>query len=139
MMKKLAVIFALVSMMSLASCNQEEKPSDAWQAKDMVVSSLSALYAGDTDSYLRHAYYGEHADSVADSVKVMLMRVALKRYVENINSRGGVASVVPIGSRKETDSVYFVDYALNFNDGTKEQCIRKVRFINGEWRICVTE
>ncbi len=138
-MRKLIAICVAVSVVSLVSCNNEEQPSDAKLAEDMVVSALNALYTGDTDYYIRHAYYGEQAGSTADSTKVMLMRMVLERYVNNINSQGGVAAVVPIGTRKETDSVYYVDYSLNFNDGTKERCIRKARFVNGEWRISVTE
>lgn len=134
MMRSLTILLIAVCSLVFVSCG-DDAPTPAEQASNVVTDALTALYSGNVDSYISHSDFGEPMDST----KVMLLRLVLKRHVDEVSSRGGLKGVEPISSSRETDSLYCVSYSLKFNDGTKMRCVNKVRSINGEWRLCISE
>ncbi len=134
MMRNLIALMIAVCSLVSVSCG-DDGPTSAEQASNVVTDALTALYSGNVNSYISHSDFGEPMDST----KVMLLRLVLNRYVDDVSSRGGLKGIEPISSNKETDSLYCVSYSLKFNDGTKMRCVSNVRRINGEWRLCISE
>ncbi len=134
MKRGLIVMLAAVCCVAPISCG-EDGPTPGEQARDAVVTTLTALYSGDVDTYIQNSDFGEPLDST----KVMLLRAVLNEYVSGVRDRGGLKGVVPVASVKEADSVYAVSYELKYNDGTVERCIKKVRHSGGKWNLCIIE
>ena len=39
----------------------------------------------------------------------------------------------------ENDSVAVVSYALRFGNGSRETCIKRLKKVDDEWKMCVSE
>ncbi len=134
MMRGLIVMLVAVGCTVFLSCRDEER-TPAEQAREAVVTTLTALYSGDVDTYIRNSDFGEPLDST----KTMLLRAVLNEYASSVRERGGLKAVSPVASVKEEDSLYAVSYELRYNDGTRERCVQKVRHTNGKWNLCISE
>ena len=123
---------SLLALLLLISCSSK---TDADRAQDVLVESLTAFYGGDIDAYISHSDFGTDLSAGKDS----LMRLVLQRYVDEVQQRGGLKEVEPIHAEQQDDSTILVNYALRFNDGSREMCIKQMRRRDGEWRMCVGE
>jgi len=119
-------------LLLLSSCSSK---TDADHAQDVVVETLTAFYAGDVDSYISHSDFGSELTSGRDS----LLRLMLGRYVGEVGRKGGLQAVEPLKATLENDSVAVVSYALRFGNGSRETCIKRLKKVGDEWKMCVSE
>ena len=122
----------LLALLLLSSCSSK---TDADRAQDVVVETLTAFYAGDVDSYISHSDFGSELTSGRDS----LLRLMLGRYVGEVGRKGGLQAVEPLKATLENDSVAVVSYALRFGNGSRETCIKRLKKVGDEWKMCVSE
>jgi len=134
MMRGLVVMLVAVGCSVLFSCGEDEQ-TPAEQARDAVMTTLTALYSGDVDAYMRNSDFG----APLDSTKTLWLRMVLNEYVNSVKGRGGLQCITPVGSVQEGDSLYAVSYELKYNDGTRERCIQKVKHADGKWNLCISE
>ena len=119
------IVFALVS------CDHQ---TELEKVQDEVMTTLTAFYDGDVDTYINNVDFGTELNVDKDSV----LRLVLQRYLGEVQRKGGILSIEPLSAELTDDSTALVKYSLNYNNGDSETCIRHIRKQDGEWRIAVS-
>lgn len=135
-LKKSMVITFILMCLIVFSCEDKDKTK---LQKELLTTSMTALYQGNIDEFLSHADYSDF-DIKNDHYRRMIVTTLLKQQVEKTQSTGkGVNRIEPTAAKIETDSILYVYYDIHFNDSTKQSLSQKIEFINGEWKLKMKE
>lgn len=130
------VITFILMCLIVFSCEDKDKTK---LQKELLTTSMTALYQGNIDEFLSHADYSDF-DIKNDHYRRMIVTTLLKQQVEKTQSTGkGVNRIEPTAAKIETDSILYVYYDIHFNDSTKQSLSQKIEFINGEWKLKMKE
>lgn len=124
------VTVSMVSSFLFSSCG-EDKSREGEEQRQLVESSLTALYQGDIQSYMASADYGVELDTL----HTRIIESLLSRHVSQVNEIGGMKQVATTGVSFDSDSVAVVAYTLTYNNGTRESHLQKVVNSGDGWKL----